>query len=563
MKTSISLISSVFIYVMASAQQPFLLKDINPLGSSMSSYGSEAKAVFQGNVYFIADNGTKGSELWKTNGTSAGTVMVKDINPSGSSMNAGFAYVKYFCEVNGFLYFVADDSTHGRELWKTDGTGPGTVLVKDINPGLVGSSPQHFSYLSEINGKLVFNADDGIHGNEPWKSDGTGIGTSLLLDINTTSDVNPVFCNSSPNYFTPFNGNLFFYAGGDGVSQNFWKTDGTTAGTALVHNISPSGQIASKSTFEEMNGLLYMTASDFNLDAELWKSEGTGPGTSLIKNISVNSTSACGNFTNVNGTLFFSAIDDLTLNGEELWKSNGTAGGTVMVKDIKSGQYGSAPHDFISFNGTLFFGADDGIHGDELWKSDGTTGGTVMVKDINTGIGSSYVNSIVISGGDMYFAATDANNDTELWKSDGSPGGTVLVANINATGSSNPVDLIVMNNSLYFSADNGTDGQELYRYDLSTDLDNNSPNGNKYKFSVFPNPVTENAVIALNPNFNYQNENLRLRLTDVLGREAEKISIRGSGNIFQRNDLPSGVYFCELINDTETLAKSKIIILDR
>ncbi|MBA4192738.1 MAG: hypothetical protein C0467_32635, partial [Planctomycetaceae bacterium] len=88
------------------------------------------------------------------------------------------------------------------------------------------------------------------------------------------------------------------------------------------------------------------------------------------------------NFTNVNGTLFFSAFDGT--NGYELWKSDGTAAGTVLVKDINSGASSSYPTNLTNVNGTLFFSADDGTNGIELWRSDGTAAGTVLVTDINT-----------------------------------------------------------------------------------------------------------------------------------------------------------------------------------
>jgi ELWxxDGT repeat protein len=125
-----------------------------------------------GNLVFTATDATHGYELWTSNGTAAGTMMVKDINPgSGSSCPTGqlwgvtFPKPNYATNVNGTVYFQATNGTSGLELWQSDGTAAGTVLVKDINPGSGDSLP---SNLTNINGTLYFSANDGIHGIEPW-----------------------------------------------------------------------------------------------------------------------------------------------------------------------------------------------------------------------------------------------------------------------------------------------------------------------------------------------------------------------------------------------------------
>jgi len=113
-----------------------------------------------GTLFFSASDGTNGTELWKSNGTEAGTVLVKDIYyPGGSSSPV------YLTDVNGVLFFRANDGTNGIELWKSDGTEDGTVLVKDIYPGASGSSPL---FLTDANGTLFFSANDGTHGAELW-----------------------------------------------------------------------------------------------------------------------------------------------------------------------------------------------------------------------------------------------------------------------------------------------------------------------------------------------------------------------------------------------------------
>ena len=160
-----------------------MVKDINS-GSASSITNCRSGAyhrnwqcvIFNNNFYFLADDGTNGNELWKSDGTASGTVMVKDIN-SGS----GSSWPGQFVVLGNTLYFTANDGTNGKELWKTDGTTSGTVMVKDIWSGISGSAPRD---LEVVGNSLFFSAYDATHGLELWKSDGTTSGTVLVKDIN-------------------------------------------------------------------------------------------------------------------------------------------------------------------------------------------------------------------------------------------------------------------------------------------------------------------------------------------------------------------------------------------
>jgi ELWxxDGT repeat protein len=499
---------------------PHLLKDVNAITHNSSPSGFvqiNAKTIL-----FAADDGVHGTELFATDGTPAGTFLVKDINPGmqGSSPNdltnvngtlffsatdgtaSGTVVVKQsdpllgrfypsapsLANVNGTLFFVADDGTHGVELWNSNGTAAGTAIVKDIDP------ERHNSYpgdLTNINGTLFFSADDGVHGFEPWRSNGTANGTNLVKDINATT------YSSYARYFRNVNGVVFFTAD-DGVhGRQLWSTNGTAAGTALVADINPEGLASFAFNLTNVNGTLFFSAFDGTNGSELWRSDGTAAGTTALDINPDNIDGADPSYlTNVNGALFFAAND--TVHGRELWKSNGTQAGTVLVKDINTNTSylagDSFPYHLTNVNGTLFFTANDGTHGDELWRSDGTAAGTVMVRDINPGNASSSPSNLTNVNGTLFFTAVDGASGDQLWESNGTSAGTVLVKDINPGNSYQaPGNLTNVNGTLFFSADDGAHGRQLWRSNGATAgtvmlTDINA--GFNYPFGTIPEDLT-------------------------------------------------------------------------
>jgi ELWxxDGT repeat protein len=426
------------------AQTPVLVKDIRPGAlNSLPEYHTNANGV----LIFNANDGVNGTELWKSDGTAAGTVLVNDLNPG-----AGHSTPEEITNIDGTVFFRANDGSNGFELWKSDGTTAGTTLVRDTNPG---PSSGGAAGLVNVNGTLFFAADDGTNGVELWKTSVLSTTAFLVKDINPgPSDSNPGGIN--------VNGTLFFVADDGTNGYELWKSDGTTAGTVLVKDINPGATASFPANLTNVNGTLFFTADDGTNGVELWKSDGTAAGTVLVKDINSGAGSSDpGNLTDVNGTLFFSA-DDIT-NGNELWKSDGSAAGTVLVKDIGLGDSGSFPFMLANVNGLLFFTADDGVNGYELWQSAGTAAGTFLIKDINPGADGSSINFPFALNGVLFFQADDGTNGIELWKSDGTAAGTVLVEDINpGGGSSEPHFFANVNGTLFFNADDGTTGIELW-----------------------------------------------------------------------------------------------------
>lgn len=446
-----------------------------------------------GKLFFIGDdavneaelltNDGTDAELWTSDGTPAGTAMVKDIQTAGYWRSP-------LTNVNGVVFFSANDGVHRDELWKSDGTPEGTVLVKDINQTSGSSNP---AYLFDAGNLLFFVANDGIHGNELWisdgstkmvrnidafdsgidiwssgydgrmavmnntvyfvgsnwsgpelwQSDGTQQGTMMRYNINTSNGG-----GSTPSHMTVVNNTLFFEAYSPQYGRELFKIDNTSGG--IVRDITPGNAWSSIGDLVDFNGTLF-----FNANGELWKSDGTQDGTSMVIDINSRSLIVVGD------TLYFQANDGT--HGTELWKSDGTALGTTLVKDINDSG-GSNPKGFVSALGKIYFHANDGINGIELWVSDGTETGTHMVKDINPngdGIDQWY-SKLVLVQDTLYFMATDDAHGKELWKSDGTEEGTVMVKNINLDGDSDPRHLVAARGLLFFAAIDGVHGNELW-----------------------------------------------------------------------------------------------------
>jgi ELWxxDGT repeat protein len=355
-----------------------------------------------------------GREPWRSDGTAAGTMLLKDI-----ATDSGISFPSAFTTIGATTFFVAS-GLQGRELWKTEGTPQSTVLVSDIRPGPDGSNPAE---LANAGGKLYF-AVHGAGGVEVWRSDGTAEGTVLV------KAGLPPGGGDLPTGFTAL-GDIVFFSADDGIhGVELWRSDGTPAGTMMVRDINPgAGGSSGPTGLTVANGVVFFTAWSGSGQQQLWRTDGTEAGTYVTRQIDRGVTPAYsdGDMKAVGNLVYFVAAEDL---GSELWRSDGTPAGTYRVADLCPGPCDSTPRQMVSLAGILYFVAFDDAHGWEVWRSDGTATGTRLLKDVRSGSGGIPPSHLTVAGGRLFFVADDGANGSELWVSDGTDSGTTLHADL-------------------------------------------------------------------------------------------------------------------------------------
>jgi|GEM_PF-1795246 len=398
---------------------------VEPLHSQLGVLGD--RAVFAGRDH-------RGGELWETDGTGAGTKLVKELCPGKCG-----GQPRGFSPVAGRLVFTAGD----RELWSTDGTAAGTVRLGPIRPGF-----QTELDVAGLGDRVVFSGFDSVAGDQPWVSDLTVPGTHRIDRLGDGTAA-----GSSIQSLTPLGSGVLFGACSP-AGPAVWSSDGTAGGTQSL--VAAAGQDCSS----WVTGPVVTAggAAFFSPDStHLWRTDGTPAGTRIL---AAWSDTTLAGLLPLNGAIFFFTGQPQPPYGVDFWRSDGTSQGTRRTGSVPMGYptiVGAAGNDvfFVAQQGTAPFD-------DFLWRTDGTTAGTRPLASPAPGdfgpsefVGLEGRNLLVMVG-----AGRGAGS--ELWTTDGTAAGTrPVIADLNAPRPLNPRRLAVLMGVAYFFADTGDLGRPL------------------------------------------------------------------------------------------------------
>lgn len=556
----------IFTAICFSLLSCYLQAQVETIKNSLHTYSFIAE-VSGKLLFFATDRLDYNYELWVSDGTEAGTQQLKDINPGADGSILDPSYWgpqfrdKHPVEFNNALYFLAYEPTHGMEIWKSDGTESGTIMLKDIHPGTDGFFYPYFyyPYFTEMDGELYFSANDGVHGWELWKTDGTEAGTEMVADISTDD-----LYGSNPEHLINFNGTLIFTARDDVYGYEIYKSDGTAAGTEIIKDIVPGisgsmndGYAGSIDPLFTVSGeyLYFLGRLDDASPVELhvFRTDVTSAGTFSLENDLQYIT----DFTDVNGACFFYAFDgDYDHSG--LWKSDGTEAGTELMNTDDIFAY----NHFYNFDNTLFFSGGNASY-DEigLYKSNGTTEGTELVKAFE-GLSSfpDVDNFITDDGSNSFFyrallKVSDISMGWRYVQTNGTTEGTKIFY-----GASPFRAGAFLDGQLYFPGIDTT-GSEYALYALNPvefiDNPDEIQEFSSEQFCVFPNPASENIYIQ---NL-YGQDILSVEFINISGAEiSQQIYVSEShSHVIHTDAIESGLYLIK-INCEGSIYNYKVII---
>lgn len=435
-----------------------LLRDISPGTASSVPSQNASSIISQDRMFFAADDGVSGTELWVTDGTEDGTFLLKDLQPGPGSSSPTFFHELDSCIV--FLALSQNDTV--MELWRTDGTSAGTQLVKEMGPVPalpIYSSENQDSYGEVLNGILYFQFEK-----ELWRTNGTADSTLLIKPFSYSLD---------PYELITYKGKIFFIANS---SDWMYCTDGTNPGTVKID--MPFG--AQSYALSVIGDTLYFVGHFFGVLSdgyEPWITDGTRPGTKHLRNINEKVCEIdCSsmyypndhNFWSTHGWVVFAADDRVGNHGFKLWRTDGTEDGTTLLQKFGAVNSDEFIRSLYGFRDGVLFFAKDSVHGFELWNTKGEAWNTALLKDINEGPGDgipfNYYFKPHTHQNKVYFQAQTATSGITLWETGGTSNSTRPVEGFELNGLTDPGNMVSLGNSLVLSAYLPGVGYEYFKF---------------------------------------------------------------------------------------------------
>ncbi|HLP63245.1 T9SS type A sorting domain-containing protein [Flavobacterium sp.] len=486
------------------------------------SWGNKTKV--SNKIIFTHSTPEFGAELWVSDGTSAGTMILKDMNIGASSSSPNFLTL-----IDDVVYFQANTN----QIWRTDGTAVGTYAIVSNNQV---TNPKNFTKA----GQFIFFSEGSAGSScchSLWKTLTTPNSESMVTPTTTFVDVDGIATLDDDEVI--FNAKT---SSGWGI----WRSNGVV--NELIKDINSgtnSLDIPQMRLPKNIEGTIYFNGFSADFGGELWTSDGTFPETKMIRDIytlndnpfSNLSSSSPTKFTKVGTDVYFSARD---INyGYEVWKTNGSASGTMMVKDINVGNNANfGPDSFTNVDSLLYFtqGLSENPGTTQIWKTNGTEEGTTAV----TTIPGSYLNSIELFyyNGIIYFSLFNPTTGSELWKVDTASDTVSLLADIaSGTLSSEPTGFFEYNGFIYFTAtsDGTFGGIKTYRI-AEQSLSNQAIQKNKV--TIFPNPTKDVITIELDNESDFT-----LEMYNLIG---EKVAHFLNQKTIDVSHLTAGIYMLKV-----------------
>lgn len=415
-------------------------------------YSGDVKLYpYNNQLIFAANDGISGKEIWKSDGTVAGTSLVKDIAPNSGSSISDF---KMLTLNNGKFYFMAN-TANGYVLYESDGTMAGTnpLLPMQNTPQLEGASGGDY---------FVFMGFNASGGSEPWISDGTVAGTKILKDIypGTTSSM------SINQKFLKLGNKIYFDNNTNGISPGYgnyiWETDGTEAGTVLFN--TPTNNVLYRTSSDEQ----YLILTKPNEWNRFWITNGNSAQTFEMSTIGM---TAANGVVDYNSKVYLAGSS--SKNGMELYSLDPSAQSAVLASDI-SRYESSSPHSYELLNNDLIFIAADRESNSQFYKRNKTTQQITRFTNFTygsfgQGMYTNFKDSLFKVGNFLYTKNNTPNPVSGFYRTDGTSANSAVIPTGNTVIYDNSFYVNLNDNTLLFSGYNNVLGTELWKIDNNSD----------------------------------------------------------------------------------------------